>query len=234
MLSVTDLTVSYGPIAAVKSISFEVKKGELVTLLGANGAGKSSTLNAVMGLAPITGGTIKFHDHLLNTLPVEKRHPLGIGFSPEGRRVFAPLTVRDNLIAGGNELSGHDLENRIEQVIERFPVLRERMEQEAGTLSGGEQQMLAIARALMHEPEFLILDEPSLGLAPKIVSEVFDLISALHSEGTTILLVEQNIRKSLAIAERAFVMELGRISQSGDASEMRKDPKILEAYLGQG
>lgn len=234
MLSVTDLIVSYGPIAAVKSISFEVKKGELVTLLGANGAGKSSTLNAIMGLAPITGGTIKFHDHFLNTLPVEKRHPLGIGFSPEGRRVFAPLTVRDNLIAGGNELSGHDLENRIEQVIERFPVLRERMEQEAGTLSGGEQQMLAIARALMHEPEFLILDEPSLGLAPKIVSEVFDLISALHSEGATILLVEQNIRKSLAIAERAFVMELGQISQSGDAGEMRKDPKILEAYLGQG
>ncbi|MCP5073726.1 MAG: ABC transporter ATP-binding protein [Rhodobacteraceae bacterium] len=233
MLTVTDLTVSYGPIAAVKSISFEVNQGELVTLLGANGAGKSSTLNAIMGLAPITGGTIHFKDQQLNSMPVEKRHPLGIGFSPEGRRVFGPLTVRDNLIAGGNELSGHDLENRIDQVIQRFPVLDERMQQMAGTLSGGEQQMLAIARALMHEPEFLILDEPSLGLAPKIVSEVFDLISALHSEGTTILLVEQNIRKSLAIAERACVMELGEITQTGDAKVMRKDPRILEAYLGQ-
>ncbi len=163
MLSVTDLTVSYGPIAAVKSISFEVGKGELVTLLGANGAGKSSTLNAIMGLAPITGGTIHFKDQPLNSMPVEKRHPLGIGFSPEGRRVFGPLTVRDNLIAGGNELSGHDLENRIDQVIERFPVLRERMEQEAGTLSGGEQQMLGSAGEWMQEQGVLSSEERSLG-----------------------------------------------------------------------
>lgn len=232
MLSLVDLSVAYGPISAVKSITLDVNKGELVTILGANGAGKSSTLNAIMGLAPITGGTIRFNKHQLNRLPVEKRHPLGIGFSPEGRRVFGPLSVRDNLMAGGNELTGHDLDMQIDKVIERFPILKERMDQEAETLSGGEQQMLAIARALMHDPEFLILDEPSLGLAPKIVSEVFNLISALHEEGTTVLLVEQNIRKSLAIADRAYVMELGEITRAGDAKTLREDPKILEAYLG--
>ncbi len=232
MLTVTDLSVSYGPIAAVKSISLEVNKGELVTILGANGAGKSSTLNAIMGLAPITGGTISFNGQVLNKLPVEKRHPMGIGFSPEGRRVFGPLSVRDNLMAGGNELTGHDLDTQIDKVIQRFPILKERIDQEAETLSGGEQQMLAIARALMHDPEFIILDEPSLGLAPKIVSEVFDLIAALHEEGTTVLLVEQNIRKSLAIADRAYVMELGGITRAGDAKTLRNDPNILEAYLG--
>ena len=232
MLSVTNLTVSYGSISAVKSISIEVAEGEFVTLLGANGARKSSTLNAIMGLAPVSSGTIIFRGSELNKLPVEKRHPLGIGFSPEGRRVFAPLSVWDNLVAGGGQLSGQKLESRIESVIARFPILKERIGQEAGTLSGGEQQMLAIARALMHEPDFLILDEPSLGLAPKIVSEVFELIATLHAEGTTILLVEQNVRKSLEVADRAYVMELGEIKRSGPATDLRSDPSIVEAYLG--
>ena len=232
MLSVSELVVSYGPIAAVKSVSFEVEAGELVTILGANGAGKTSTLNAVMGLAPIVGGDIRFKGNSLNKLAVEKRHPMGIGFSPEGRRVFKELSVLDNLKAGGHELTGQRLDEKLETIAERFPVLRERLHQEAGTLSGGEQQMLAIARATMHDPDFLILDEPSLGLAPKIVSGMFELIDQLHQEGTTILLVEQNIRKSLAIADRAYVMELGEITKSGDAQRLSEDPSILEAYLG--
>jgi len=232
MLEVSDLVVSYGPVAAVKSISLEVGKGELVTVLGANGVGKTSTLNAIMGLAPIQSGRIVYNGTLLNSQSVEARHGIGIGFSPEGRRVFGPLTVHENLKAGGAGLKGVDLEDRIDQVTVRFPILRERIAQEAATLSGGEQQMLAIARALMHEPEFLILDEPSLGLAPKIVSEMFELISGLHAEGTTILLVEQNMRKSLSIADRAYVLSLGEITTSGPARTLLEDPEILDAYLG--
>ena len=157
---------------------------------------------------------------------------MGIGVAPEGRRVFGPLSVRDNLIAGGATLSPSQCEARMDEVIGRFPVLQQRVAQEAGTLSGGEQQMLAIARALMPNPSFLILDEPSLGLAPKIVSQVFELIAELKAEGTTILLVEQNVRKSLAVADRAYVMELGRIVREGIATELAADPAIHEAYLG--
>ncbi len=231
MLSVNDLQVSYGPVRAVHGVSFEVKSGELVTIIGANGAGKTSTLNAVVGLVPAAGRVV-FSGKDLLAQPTEVRAQLGIGVAPEGRRVFGPLSVRDNLIAGGATLSPSQCEARMDEVMGRFPVLQQRVAQEAGTLSGGEQQMLAIARALMPNPSFLILDEPSLGLAPKIVSQVFELIAELKAEGTTILLVEQNVRKSLAVADRAYVMELGRIVREGIATELAADPAIHEAYLG--
>ena len=232
MLSVNDLQVSYGPVRAVHGVSFEVKSGELVTIIGANGAGKTSTLNAVVGLVPAAAGRVVFSGKDLLAQPTEARAQLGIGVAPEGRRVFGPLSVRDNLIAGGATLSPSQCEARMDEVMGRFPVLQQRVAQEAGTLSGGEQQMLAIARALMPNPSFLILDEPSLGLAPKIVSQVFELIAELKAEGTTILLVEQNVRKSLAVADRAYVMELGRIVREGLATELAADPAIHEAYLG--
>ncbi|MEE2716839.1 MAG: ABC transporter ATP-binding protein [SAR324 cluster bacterium] len=232
MLTVHDLQVTYGPVRAVHGISFHVDDGELVTILGANGAGKTSTLNAVVGLVPVAAGAITFSGADLLAQPTEARARLGIGLTPEGRRVFGPLSVRDNLRAGGSTLSPNQCEARMEEVMGRFPILQQRAEQEAGTLSGGEQQMLAIARALMPNPTFLILDEPSLGLAPKIVSQVFELIAELKSEGTTILLVEQNVKKSLAVADRAYVMELGRIVREGAADELAADPVIHEAYLG--
>ena len=232
MLTVTDLTVAYGAIAAVRGVSLTIEKGELVALLGANGAGKTSTLNAIMGFVPHEAEALTFNGTSISALPVEARPDMGIAYSPEGRRVFKSMTVHENLRAGGNQLKGQVLHDRIEHVVQRFPVLKERFTQIAGSLSGGEQQMLAIARALMLEPQFLILDEPSLGLAPKIVSEVFGMIDELHQDGITILLVEQNVRKSLAIADRGYVMELGNIRQSGDAETLRNDPEIINAYLG--
>ncbi len=232
MLQVTDLKVSYGPVAAVKGISFTVEKGELVTIIGANGAGKSTTLNAIMGLVPLAGGAIALNGTSLARVAVEHRIGLGLSFSPEGRRVFGTLSVVDNLRAGGTTLSRTRTERRIEAVMDQFPTLRERRHQDAGTLSGGEQQMLAIARALMVEPTCLILDEPSLGLAPKIVSKVFQIIAELRQAGVTILLVEQNVKKSLAIADRAYVMELGRIVKSGAAADLANDAEIHDSYLG--
>jgi len=232
MLKVQNLEVSYGPVAAVKGVSFDVSKGELVTIIGANGAGKSTTLNAIMGLVPIAGGNISLNDNSLSTVSVEKRITLGMSYAPEGRRVFKTLTVLENLKAGGTILSKSQAAERIERVLAHFPVLQERREQDAGTLSGGEQQMLAIARALIVDPDFLILDEPSLGLAPKIVSQVFEIIADLRALGVTILLVEQNVKKSLAVADRAYVMELGLIVKSGTASELADDPEIRDSYLG--
>ncbi len=232
MLKVQNLEVSYGPVAALKGVSFDVSKGELVTIIGANGAGKSTTLNAIMGLVPIAGGDILLNEKSLTTVSVEKRITLGMSYAPEGRRVFKTLTVLENLKAGGTILSKPHAAERIERVLAHFPVLQERSAQDAGTLSGGEQQMLAIARALIVDPEFLILDEPSLGLAPKIVSQVFEIISDLHELGVTILLVEQNIKKSLAVADRAYVMELGLIVKSGVASVLANDPEIHDSYLG--
>jgi branched-chain amino acid transport system ATP-binding protein len=232
MLNVQNLEVSYGPVAAVKGVSFEVAKGELVTIIGANGAGKSTTLNAVMGLVAIAGGDIALNGASLLKVPVEGRAGLGMSYSPEGRRVFKALSVLENLKAGGTILSRGETETRIEAAMDRFPALRERRAQDAGTLSGGEQQMLAIARALMVSPEFLILDEPSLGLAPKVVSQVFAIIAELRQAGVTILLVEQNVHKSLAVADRAYVMELGRIVKSGPAGELASDPRIHDSYLG--
>ena len=232
MLTVSNLTVAYGAITAVRGISFDIQQGELVALLGANGAGKTSTLNAVMGFVKHQADAMHFAEQDISSLSVEARPDWGIAYSPEGRRVFGSMTVHENLRAGGNRLKGTELQQRIEQVAQRFPVLKERFHQTAGSLSGGEQQMLAIARALMLEPKFLILDEPSLGLAPKIVSEVFELIAELHADGMTILLVEQNVRKSLAIADRAYVMELGQIRQSGMATDLRADKGVIDAYLG--
>jgi branched-chain amino acid transport system ATP-binding protein len=232
MLNVQDLEVSYGPVAAVKGVSFSVSKGELVTIIGANGAGKSTTLKAIMGLVSVSGGDILLNGESLSKVSVERRIGLGMSYAPEGRRVFKSLSVMENLKAGGNILSKAEAAERIERVLAHFPVLRERREQDAGTLSGGEQQMLAIARALIVDPEFLILDEPSLGLAPKIVSQVFGIIADLRALGVTILLVEQNVRKSLAVADRAYVMELGLIVKSGAAGELADDPEIHDSYLG--
>ncbi len=232
MLNVQNLEVSYGPVAAVKGISFEVAKGELVTIIGANGAGKSTTLNAVMGLVAIAGGDISLNGKSLLNVPVENRAGLGMSYSPEGRRVFKALSVLENLKAGANILARAETEARIEAMMSRFPTLRERRDQDAGTLSGGEQQMLAIARALMVSPDFLILDEPSLGLAPKVVSLVFKIIADLRRAGVTILLVEQNVKKSLAVADRAYVMELGLIVKSGSAKALADDPIIHDSYLG--
>ncbi|MCP4045623.1 MAG: ABC transporter ATP-binding protein [Gammaproteobacteria bacterium] len=234
MLAVSNLCVSYGPVAAVKGISFEVDSGELVTIIGANGAGKTTTLNAIMGLVPIVSGNVVLKGNSLAGVPVENRARMGLSFSPEGRRVFKSLSVIDNLRAGGCTLSRSDFDRRLGSVLEQFPVLRERREQDAGTLSGGEQQMLAIARALMVNPTCLILDEPSLGLAPKIVTKVFEIIAELRASGVTILLVEQNVKKSLAIADRAYVMELGMIVRSGPADELADDQFVHDSYLGTG
>jgi len=232
MLNVQDLEVSYGPVAAVKGVSFSVEKGELVTIIGANGAGKSTTLNAIMGLVAIAGGDIALNGASLLKVPVEGRAGLGMSYAPEGRRVFKALSVLENLKAGGNILKRGETEARINAVMARFPALLERQGQDAGTLSGGEQQMLAIARALMVSPDFLILDEPSLGLAPKVVGQVFEIIAELRQAGVTILLVEQNVHKSLAVADRAYVMELGLIVKSGPAGALASDPGIHDSYLG--
>lgn len=232
LLNVDQLEVSYGPVKAVQKISFRVQEGELVTIIGANGAGKTSTLNAIMGLIGISGGKVEFDGSDLAKSSVEAKPRLGIVMSPEGRRVFSDLTVKENLIAGGITLPKAKCDARLDEMVKRFPILNERLNQEAGTLSGGEQQMLAIARALMIGPKFLILDEPSLGLAPKIVTQVFDLIRELHKEGVTILLVEQNVKRSLAVADRAYVMELGHIVREGRATDLSQDKKIHEAYLG--
>lgn len=231
-LTVNDLEVAYGAVRAVHGISLHVNKGELVTLIGANGAGKTSTLHAVIGLVPVRAGSAVFSGQDLLSHPLEARAQLGIAFSPEGRRVFTPLSVRDNLRVGGFTLSSEECEARVEAMMSRFPILQQRAEQVAGTLSGGEQQILAVARALMTNPSFLMMDEPSLGMAPKIVNQVFALIQELKSEGVTILLVEQNVKKSLAVADRAYVMELGAIVREGAAAELAADAAIHEAYLG--
>ena len=202
-----------------------------MTIIGANGAGKTSTLNAVMGLAPVRQGRVLYQGQPLSRV-VEERVRRKIAFSPEGRRVFAPLSVLENLRIGGSILPRREQQVRIDAMLQRFPILEERQHQAAGTLSGGEQQMLAIARALMISPDLLILDEPSLGLAPQIVRQVFALIAELHREGVSILLVEQNVNMSLQIADRAYVMELGRVVHSGTATALRQDPVVQQSYLG--
>ncbi|MEM7376893.1 MAG: ABC transporter ATP-binding protein [Pseudomonadota bacterium] len=232
LLEVSQLQVRYGAIGAVHGVDLEVNAGELVTVIGANGAGKTSTLKAIMGLVPAASGQVSFDGRALDAVPIEQRTQLGLAMSPEGRRVFAPLSVRENLAVGGVALPPADVDARIDAMVVRFPILGERIDQLAGTLSGGEQQMLAIARALMSQPRCLVLDEPSLGLAPKIVSQVFELIAELHAEGVAVLLVEQNVQKSLAIADRAYVMELGRIVLSGAANELARDNSIQDRYLG--
>ena len=234
MLKIDKINLYYGVIHALKDISLEVKQGEIVTLIGANGAGKTSTLRAISGLEPIKSGTITFKDMELNKVPANKIVSLSLSHVPEGRRVFPQLSVLENLELGAylrNDKAG--IKQDMEMVFSKFPRLKERIKQQAGTLSGGEQQMLAIGRALMNRPEMLILDEPSMGLAPLVVKDIFDTIVEINKTGTTILLVEQNANMALAIAHRAYVLETGKIVKSGDAKELLNDDSIRSAYLGE-
>ena len=232
MLKAEDLNVYYGPIHAVKGVSFEVKEGEIVTLIGANGAGKSTTLKTVSGLMRSRGGRIEFMDKSIASTPAHKIVELGLAHVPEGRRIFTRMTVEENLDMGAFIKKNANVEQDKERVFEQFPRLKERRRQIAGTLSGGEQQMLAMGRALMSSPKLLMLDEPSMGLAPILVEQVFDIITALHKAGTTILLVEQNAEMALAVADRAYVMETGRITLSGTGEELAASEEVQKAYLG--
>ncbi len=232
MLKAEDLNVYYGPIHAVKGVSFEVREGEIVTLIGANGAGKSTTLKTVSGLMRSRGGHIEFMDKSIASTPAHKIVELGLAHVPEGRRIFTRMTVEENLDMGAFIKKNANVEQDKERVFEQFPRLKERRKQIAGTLSGGEQQMLAMGRALMSSPKLLMLDEPSMGLAPILVEQVFDIISALHKAGTTILLVEQNAEMALSVADRAYVMETGRITLSGTGKELAASEEVQKAYLG--
>ncbi len=232
MMAVENLVMRYGPVEAVRGISFNVGQGEIVALLGANGAGKSTTLASITGLLKPTSGTITYDGRPISGLPPETLSRLGVSLVPEGRRIFASLTVAENLWLGGaSHATAEERRMRQKEMEERFPILRERTRQKAGLLSGGEQQMLAIARALMSKPKLLLLDEPSLGLAPQMVERVFDLITSLRDEGITILLVEQNVPMSLAIADHGIVLANGRIAIAGTGSELARNSKISETYL---
>lgn len=235
LLVVEDLAVKYGPIAAVKHISFEIGHGEIVALLGPNGAGKTSTLNAISGLVDSQSASMRFQDADIRRDRVEARVRRGIALSPEGRQIFSELTVAENLRLGGATRSRKETEASYANVYELFPILFERKEQYAGTLSGGQQQQLAIGRALMSAPKLLLLDEPSLGLAPRIVDVIFDLIALLRERGVTILIVEQNVSRTLEIADRGYVLEGGKIALSGSSEELqRADADLIGAYLGIG
>ncbi len=232
MLKVEDLHVYYGSIHAIKGVSFEVQEGEIVTLIGANGAGKSTSLNTVAGLLKARSGSIHFMDKNLTGMPASKIVSQGMALCPEGRRVFQQMTVRENLEMGGYCRPSGEIDASLEDVFTRFPRLKERHRQIAGTLSGGEQQMLAMGRALMSKPKLLMLDEPSMGLAPILVEQIFDIIGELNRAGTTILLVEQNAQMALSIADRAYVLETGNIVKSGLADDLMHDDDVRKAYLG--
>ena len=233
ILHVEDLNVYYGSIHAVKGISFDVEEGEIVTLIGANGAGKSTTLSTVAGLLKPREGKVEFEGESLLGIPPHKIVSRGMALCPEGRRVFLQMSVRDNLEMGAfTRTDSAEVADSLEMVFERFPRLKEREGQSAGTLSGGEQQMLAMGRALMSKPRLLMLDEPSMGLAPILVQEIFNIIKALHDAGTTVLLVEQNARMALSIADRAYVLETGKVSMSGNAADLANDERVKQAYLG--
>lgn len=234
MLKLESVNVSYGAIQAVQDVSIEVPQGEVVTIIGANGAGKSTLLKSIVGLEPVGRGRVIFDGQDITSTPAYRRTGMGVALSPEGRGVFSDQSVRDNLLLGA--YSRKDDTARTEQKFEKFfalfPRLKERQEQHAGTLSGGEQQMLAIARALMSEPKLLLLDEPSLGLAPLIIRDIFNTIRALRETGLTILLVEQMANQALGVADRAYVLETGRITLKGKGSDLLNDPKVRAAYLG--
>lgn len=233
MLKVKDLNVYYGAIHAIKSMSFEVNKGEIVTLIGANGAGKTTTLHAISGLLKPSSGTITLNDKELTTTPADKIVQLGLAQVPEGRRVFSKMSVYENLIMGAfTRTDKAEIDIDIEKMYARFPRLKERHKQLSGTMSGGEQQMLAIARALMSRPDLLLMDEPSMGLAPILVDEIFKIITETNDTGMTILLVEQNAHKALSVAHRAYVLETGKVIMSGDAKELLNDDRVRQAYLG--
>lgn len=232
MLKVSDINVYYGNIHAIKDISFEVAKGEIVSLIGANGAGKSTILKTVSGLLRTKTGSITFLDGDIRTAAPNHIVKLGLAHVPEGRRIFLQMTVQENLEMGAYTQKPTALSADLENVYERFPRLRERRRQVAGTLSGGEQQMLAMGRALMSHPTLLMLDEPSMGLAPILVEQIFDIIQELHRAGTTILLVEQNAQMALSIANRAYVLETGHVVKEGSADALMHDDAVRKAYLG--
>ena len=231
VLQVENINVYYGSIHAVKDVSFHVEQGEVVTLIGANGAGKSTALNTVAGLLHSRAGSVRFLGEELRRVPGHKLVGRGVALVPEGRRIFQHMTVQENLDMGGY-CRGGDKSADIERVFERFPRLKERRRQVAGTLSGGEQQMLAMGRALMSHPKLLMLDEPSMGLAPLLVEQIFDIIRQLHADGTTILLVEQNAQAALAVADRGYVLETGRIVTEGTGTALLESDTIRKAYLG--
>ena len=234
LLEVKDLYVNYGVIPALKGISFEVEEGEVIALIGANGAGKTTTLHTVTGLIEPSGGTIMFDGKDITKTPADKIVAMGMAHVPEGRRVFPDMTVYQNLMLGAfTRKDPAEKQASLENVYEHFPRLKERAKQLAGTLSGGEQQMLAMGRAMMSRPKILLMDEPSMGLSPILVGEIFNIIESVSSQGTTILLVEQNAQKALNIADRAYVLETGSIAMSGPAEQLRNDDSIRKAYLGE-
>ena len=233
LLEVKDLSVFYGVIQALKGISFEVNEGEIVTLIGANGAGKTTTMQSVIGLIPSRGGSVVYDGHEITKLPCHKIVRLGMSQVPEGRRIFQELTVYENLVMGAYSVKKNaSFKEDLERIYARFPRLAERRNQIAGTLSGGEQQMLAMGRALMSKPKLLMLDEPSMGLSPLLVDQVFEIIKDINRDGTTVLLVEQNAGKSLAISDRAYVLETGSIVLSGTGAELAASEDVKKAYLG--
>lgn len=234
MLEIKDLEVYYGAINALKGISFNVEQGEIIALIGANGAGKTTTLHTISGLIPAKRGSVLFNGKELTKTPAHKIVSMGMAQVPEGRRVFAQLSVLENLTLGAyTRKDKNEINETLERVYERFPRLKERRGQLAGTLSGGEQQMLAMGRALMSKPSIVLMDEPSMGLSPLYVNEIFDIIQEINKSGTTVLLVEQNAKKALSIANRAYVLETGTISLSGDAHELMDNEQVKKAYLGE-
>ena len=232
LLKIDDINVYYGNIHAIKGVSFEVNENEIVTLIGANGAGKSTTLNTIAGLMRPRTGTMTFDGKNLNGTAAHKTVGLGMALCPEGRRIFQQMTVRENLEMGGYTRPKEEIPASMDDMFRRFPRLKERESQIAGTLSGGEQQMLAIARAMMSRPRLLMLDEPSMGLAPILVEQIFDIIKELHAAGVTILLVEQNAQMALSIADRAYVLETGKVTMSGNADDLLHNDAVRKAYLG--
>ncbi|AWJ85769.1 branched-chain amino acid ABC transporter ATP-binding protein (plasmid) [Azospirillum sp. TSH58] len=231
ILEVRDLTVRMGPQEILRGVSLDVAEGAIVAVLGANGVGKTTLMRALSGIYRTTGGATVFDGEDMTDSPSHEVVRRGLAQAPEGRQIFGTMTVRENLLLGGRTLR-HDRAARMERMLELFPRLRERLTQKAGSLSGGEQQMLCIARALMSKPRLLLLDEPSLGLAPMVVKQIFDLLVQIRSEGTSILLVEQNARAALRVADHAYVMEAGRVTLSGSAADLAADPRVRAAYLG--
>jgi branched-chain amino acid transport system ATP-binding protein len=233
LLEVKDLNVYYGAIHALQGISFNLEKGEIVTLIGANGAGKSTTLNAISGLLRARSGNVYLRGKDISLTPAEEIVRMGISQSPEGRKIFAPLTVMENLEMGAFTRSDAEEKRRtLEVVFKRFPRLKERQGQLGGTLSGGEQQMLAMGRALMAQPALLLLDEPSMGLSPILVEEIFNIIQEINAQGTSILLVEQNAQMALSVSHRGYVLETGKIVVEGNSNDLLNDPQVMKAYLG--
>jgi branched-chain amino acid transport system ATP-binding protein len=231
LLEVSDVAVHYGKIAALKDITLSVDEGEIVALIGANGAGKTTTLKTISGLRPLSSGSVVFEGKDISKMPGHKRVTAGIGQAPEGRGVFPGMTVQENLLMGSYTRKGN-MTPDLDEVYELFPRLAERRAQMGGTMSGGEQQMLAIGRALMAKPKVLLLDEPSMGLAPMLIQQIFDIVVEINQQGTTVLLVEQNAQQALSRAHRAYVLETGRIVKEGTGNELLTDPAVKDAYLG--